>query len=79
MLSSSITVVIESVYIFLGVVNDRKCIKILKLFMYLSVGAHIAVLLRGLYVYSLSLLKVPSCLIVTAFYKIFIEFPFRLL
>jgi len=47
--------------------------------MYLSVGAHIAVLLRGLYVYSLSLLKVPSCLIVTAFYKIFIEFPFRLL
>jgi len=47
--------------------------------MHLGVRAHSAILLRGLYYHNLSLLKGPSCLNATAFYKVFIEFPFRLL
>jgi len=46
---------------------------------YLGIRACSAVLPRGLYYYNLSLLEGPSCLSATAFHKVFIEFPFRLL
>jgi len=45
---------------------------------YLSARAYIVILLRGLYTYNLSLLKGPFCLRATAFYKVSIEFLFRL-
>ena len=76
---NSIAVIIKGIYIFFGVVSDYKCIKILKLFARLYVKAYTAVLPKGLYIYSLLLLKVLSYFIETAFYKIFIEFLFGLL
>jgi len=76
---SSIAVIIKDVYIFLNVVSDHKYTKILKLLAHLSVGVYIAVLPKGLYIYNLSLLEMPSCLITTAFYKVFIKFLFGLL
>jgi len=45
---------------------------------YLGVGAYSAVLLRGLYYYNLSLLKGPSYFNVMVFYKISVEFLFKL-
>ena len=47
--------------------------------MHLGVGARLAVLPRGLYCHNLSLLEGPSYLSATAFYKVFVEFLFRLL
>jgi len=46
---------------------------------HLGIRACLAVLPRGLYYYNLLLLEGPSCLSATAFYKVFIEFLFRLL
>jgi len=76
LLSSSITSVIEGVYIFLS--GDYRCVKVFKLLVYLGIGAYSAVLSRGLYYYNLSLLEGPSYLSAMAFHKIFIEFPFGL-
>jgi len=45
---------------------------------HLGVGAHSAVLPRGLYCRNLLLLKGPSCLNAMAFYKVSMEFLFRL-
>jgi len=77
LLSGSVVSVIESIYIFLS--GDRKCAKVFKLLAHLGIGAYSAVLLKGLYYHNLSLLKRPSCLGATAFHKVFIVFPFRLL
>jgi len=46
---------------------------------HLGIGAHSAVLPRGLYYYNLFLLKGPSYFKAMAFYKVSIEFLFRLL
>ena len=76
LLSSSAASVIEGVYIFLS--GNRRYIRVFKLLAHLGVRACLAVLPRYLYYRNLLLLKGPSCLNITAFYKVFMEFPFRL-
>jgi len=76
---SSITAVIKGIFVFFNVVNNYKYIKVFKLLAYLNAGAHIAVLSKGLCVYNLLLLKGLFCFKVTAFYRVSIEFLFRLL
>jgi len=71
--------IIKNIYVFLSITGNYKCIKVFKFLVHLGIGAYSAVLLRGLYYYNLSLLKGPFCLKATAFYKISIEFLFKLL
>jgi len=54
-------------------------IKVFKLLAYLSTKAYIAVLPKSLYTYNFLLLKKPFYFKATVFYKISIEFLFRLL
>ena len=79
LLSSSIVTVIEGVYVFLNVAGNCRCAKVFKLLVHLGVGAHSAILPKGLYYCNLSLSEGPSCLSAMAVHKVFIEFPFRLL
>ena len=76
MLFNSVITVIEGVYIFLS--GNHRYIRVFKLLVYLGIGAYLAILPRGLYYYNLLLLKGSSYLSATAFYKVFVEFPFRL-
>jgi len=77
LLSSSVASVIEGVCVFLS--GNRRCVRVFKLLVYLGIRAYLAVLPRGLFCCNLLLLGRPSCLSVTAFYKVFVEFPFGLL
>jgi len=77
LLSGSVATIIEGVCVFLRVVGNRRCARVFKLLAYLDIGACLAVLPRGLYYRNLSLSEGPSCLSATAFYKVFVEFPFR--
>jgi len=77
--SSSVAIVVKGVYIFFSVISNRRYIKVFKLLAHLGIGVYLAVLPKGLYCYNLLLLKGPSCLKATAFYKVFIEFLFVLL
>jgi len=77
LLSSSITSVIEGIYIFLS--GNYRYTRVFELLVYLGIRARSAVLPRGLFYYNLSLLGRPFYLSATAFYKVFVEFPFRLL
>ena len=70
--------VIEGVYIFLSVAGNRRYTRVFKLLVYLGVRAYSAVLPRGLYYCNLLLLEGPFYLCATAFYKVSVEFPFRL-
>jgi len=79
LLFSSIITIIEGVYIFLSVASNCRCIRVFKLLEYLGIRARSAVLPRGLYYCNLSLSEGPFCLAATAFYKVPVEFPFRLL
>ena len=47
--------------------------------MHLGIRAYLAILPKGLYYCNLLLLEEPFCLYITAFYKVSIEFLFRLL
>ena len=73
LLSSSITAIVEGVYIFLS--GNCRYIRVFKLLVYLGIRARSAVLPRGLYYRNLSLLEGPSYLYATAFYKVSVEFP----
>jgi len=75
LLSSSVTTVIEGVYIFLS--GNHRYARVFKLLEHLGIRAYSAVLPRGLYYHNLSLLEGPSCLYATAFYKVSVEFPFK--
>jgi hypothetical protein len=75
LLSSSVISIIEGVYVFLS--GNRRYTRVFKLLVHLGIRARSAVLPRGLFYHNLSLLGRPSCLSVTAFHKVFIEFPFR--
>jgi len=77
--SSGIAAVIKGIFIFFDVANNYKYTKIFKLLAYLSAKAYIAVLPRGLRAYNLLLLKRLFYFKATAFYKISIEFLFKLL
>jgi hypothetical protein len=76
LLSGSIISIIEGVYVFLS--GNRRYIRVFKLLVHLGVGAYLAVLPRGLFCRNLLLSGRPSCLGATAFYKVFVEFPFGL-
>ena len=77
MLLSSIITIIEGICVFLS--GNYRYAKVFKLLAHLGIRAHSAILPRGLYYYNLSLLKGPFCLNATAFHKVSMEFPFRLL
>jgi hypothetical protein len=76
LLSGSIASVIEGIYVFLS--GNHRCARVFELLVHLGVRARSAVLPRGLYYRNLSLLEGPFCLYATAFYKVFVEFLFRL-
>ena len=76
MLSGGITSVIEGVCVFLS--SDYRCARVFELLVHLGIRARSAVLPRGLYCRNLSLLKGPSYLNAMAFYKVSVEFLFRL-
>ena len=69
--------VIEGVNISLNVIGDyNRCIRVFELLIYLGTGAHTVVLLRALHTCNLLLLRLPSCLIIVAVYRVSIKFPF---
>ena len=68
--------VVEGIYVFLS--SDHRYARVFELLVHLGVRAYSAVLPRGLYYCNLSLSEGPSCLYATAFYKVSVEFPFRL-
>ena len=76
LLSSSIITIIKGIYVFLS--GNYKYIRVFKLLEHLGIRARLAVLPKGLYYRNLLLLEGPSCLYATAFYKVSVEFPFRL-
>ena len=76
--SSGIVTVINGINVFLNIASSYRCIRVFKLVVYLGTRAYLVILFRHLYVHNLSLLKGPSCLIATAFYKVSIGFLFRL-
>ena len=69
--------VIEGINISLNIIGDySRCIRVFKLLVYLGTRAYIVILLRALRVCNLLLLKLPSCLIAAAVYKVSVKFPF---
>ena len=78
MLFSSVITVIEGIYNFLSVASDRRYARVFKLLEHLGIRARLAILPKGLYYRNLLLSEGPSYLYATAFYKVSIEFPFRL-
>ena len=69
--------VIEGINISLNIISDcSRCIKVFKLLVYLGTRAYTVVLLKALHAYNLLLLRLPSCFIIVAVYKVSIEFPF---
>jgi len=77
LLSSSVVTIIEGICVFLS--GNYRCVRVFKLLVYLGIRACLAILPRGLYYYNPLLLEGPSCFGVMAFYKVSVEFPFRLL
>jgi len=69
--------IIKGVNIFLDVAGGYKCIRVFKLTVHLGTRAYSVVLFGHLYIYNLLLSEGPSCLIMMAFYKVSIGFPFR--
>jgi hypothetical protein len=78
LLSGGVVTIIESLRVFLNVIGDCGCVRVFKLLAYLGARAYTVVLLRALYVRNLLLLRVPSCLVAAAVYRVSVEFPFRL-
>jgi len=79
LLFSSIVTIIEGVYVFLSVASNYRYTRVFKLLVHLGIRAYLAILPRGLYYRNLLLLEGPFYLSAMAFYKVFVEFPFRLL
>jgi len=76
LLSGSVATIIKGVCIFFS--GNYRYIKVFKPLAYLSIRAYLAILPKGLYYCNLLLLKGPSYLNITAFYKVSMEFLFRL-
>ena len=69
--------VIEGVNVSLNVIGDySRYIRVFKLLIYLGAKAHIVVLFGALCTHNLLLLRLPSCLIAAAIYRVSVEFPF---
>ena len=77
LLFSSIVTIIEGVNVSLHIISDcSRCAKVFELLVYLGTGAHTVVLFRALHARNLLLLRLPSCLIVVAVYRVSVEFLF---
>ena len=77
LLSSSVVTVIEGINISLNVVGDcNRYVRVFKLLVYLGAGACIVDLFGALCACNLLLLRLPSCLIAAAVYRVSIEFLF---
>jgi len=76
LLSGSVVTVIEGICVFLS--GDRRYARVFELLEHLGIRARSAVLPRGLYYRNLLLSEGPSCLCAMAFYKVSVEFLFRL-
>ena len=76
MLFSGVITVIEGLCVFLNIVSNCRYARVFELLIYLGTGAYIVVLLGALHFCNLLLLRLPSCLIAAAIYRVFIEFPF---
>jgi len=74
LLFSSITAVIEGIYVFLSVTGNHRYARVFKLLAHLGIRAYLAILPRGLYYCNLFLLKGPFYLKATAFYRVSVEF-----
>ena len=71
LLFNSIITVIEGINISLNIVSDcSRCIRVFELLVYLGTRAYIIVLLRALRACNLLLLRLPSCFIVVAIYRV---------
>ena len=69
--------VIEGVNISLNIVsNYSRCVRVFELLMYLGTGACTVVLLGALRACNLLLLRLPSCFVAAAVYRVSVEFPF---
>ena len=69
--------VIEGINVSFNIISDcSRGVKVFKLLVYLGARVYIVVLLKALHTRNLSLLKLPSCLIAAAVYRVSVEFPF---
>jgi len=75
---SDIITIIKSICILFNIISSYKYIKVFKLLINLDARTCIVVLLKGLYTYNLLLSKGPFYLKATVFYKVSIEFVFKL-
>ena len=77
LLFSSVITIIKGICIFFS--GNYRYIRVFELLAHLGIRARSAILPRCLYYRNLSLLEGPSCLSATAFYRVYVEFLFRLL
>ena len=69
--------IIKGINISLNIVGDcSRCIRVFKLLVYLGTRACTAILLKVLYTRNLLLLRLPSCFIATAVYRVSVKFLF---
>ena len=70
--------IIEGLHVFLNVVGNYGCVRVFELLTHLGARAYIVVLLKALYARNLLLLRIPSCPIAAAVYRVSVEFLFGL-
>ena len=69
--------VIEGVNVSLNIINNySRCVRVFKLLVYLGARACIIILFGVLRTYNLLLLRLLSCLVAAAVYRVSIEFLF---
>ena len=69
--------VVKGVNVSLNVISDcSRCIRVFELLVYLGAKAYTVVLLKTLYARNFLLLRLPSCFIAAAVYRVSVEFPF---
>ena len=69
--------VVEGINISLNIIGDySRCIRVFKLLVYLGIRACIVVLLKALRVYNFLLLRLPSCFIAAAVFRVSVKFLF---
>ena len=69
--------IIKGVDVSLNIISDcNRCIRVFELLVYLGTRAYTVILLKALHTHNLLLLRLPSCLIVAAVYRVSIEFSF---
>ena len=77
LLFSGVVTVIKGVNVSLNIIgNCSRCIRVFELLVYLSTRAYMVILLGALRAYNLLLLRLPSCLVAAAVYRVSVEFPF---